>query len=134
MDPDRRSFGYRGVDLRPNLYRVAVTVLTVALAANFLLLWVAFDRDAFIWIISIASIVAAAAMLVTAFVPAAIRLREESFILAIAVWVANGIEFATEEGPAVDSKLRQVSIYAALAVLAAGTYLAQQLERTDDDA
>lgn len=122
-----------GVDLQPNLYRVSCGVLFIALMSNFLLIWVARDPDAFVYVVAIASLVCAAAIAATALIPALIQLREEAFILAIAVWVANTLEFASLDGPGVDSKLRSCGLYMAFAILAAGTYIAQHLERVDTD-
>ena len=120
-------------DLHPGLYRVAWLASLMALLANVLLPWVVFDANSFQKIIAAGSGFAAAVLVVTSFVPAVIRWREEAFLLAVAVWVANSIEFATFDGPQWDSKLRQILIYMSFAVLALGTYLAQSLERKDTD-
>ena len=90
------------VDLHPSLYRVAGAVLVIAAAANVALFWITADDDVFANVVAIASGVVVLVLLVSAGVPAAHRWREEACLLALAVWVANIIEFATQDGPSLD--------------------------------
>lgn len=115
----------------PSLYRVAVGVLALAAAANVLLWSITAPDDWFANIVAIASAVVVVALLTSAFVPALARLREEALLLALMVWVANLIEFATQDDVRWESRLRLCGFYAAFAGLALGTYLAQRLTREE---
>lgn len=117
------------MDLHPSLYRVAVTALVIAAAANVALFWLTADDDWFANVIAAASGLVAVVLLISAGLPAAYRWREEACLLALAVWVANIIELATQDGPSLETKLRNCGFYLAFATLAAGVYIAQRLER-----
>lgn len=121
------------IDLRPSLYRVAITSLVIALAANVLLWRVIRGDDTFATVIAFASGIAALLIALTAIVPQLIRWREEALLLAFAVWSANTLEFWLEDGPIWETKARQGGFYLANAVLALGTYLATRIEREDTD-
>jgi hypothetical protein len=114
------------VDLQPTLYRVTVTAILLGLAANTLLWWIVPGDDTFAKIISISSAVALVAILVTSLssAPWTMRWRAEALLLAFFVWVANIIEFGTQDHIALDSRARQCGLYGAEAVLVLGTYLA----------
>jgi hypothetical protein len=118
------------VNVQPTLYRVAVTSLVIALAANVLLWWVSSADDWFADIIAVASGLAALIIVLAAGVPTLVRWREEALLLAFAIWTANLIEFATEDGVRWETQWRQCGFYAAFAVVALGTYLAQRDART----
>lgn len=113
--------------LTPNLYRVTVTSLIVALAANVFLWKVSATDDIFANIIAIASGLAAIVLLATAVIPRAVGWREEALLVTFAVWTANLIEFAFETDARWESRARQCGLYAALAVLALGTYIGQRV-------
>jgi hypothetical protein len=117
------------VDLRPSLYRVAVTALVVALFANILLWRVSSDDDAFANIIAAACGVAAALILVANVLPQLVRWREEGLLISFGLWVANALEFFFESAASWESRARQGGFYVAFAVLSLGTYLAQRIER-----
>lgn len=115
--------------LTPSLYRVAVTVLVIALLANSMLSRLTGRNDDFANVLSVASIVAVLGLLSSALTRRMVRWREESLLLAFAVWLANAIEYALEARASWESQVRQCGMYLAFAVLALGTYLAQRVER-----
>lgn len=116
-------------DYAPNLYRVAATTLVIALAGNVLLWWITADDDTFANIVAVASGVAAGLLVITAATQLA-RWRDDAMLVAVAVWVANLIEFATETGVPAESRARGCCFYAAFAVLALGTHVALRRGRT----
>lgn len=116
-------------DYAPNLYRVAATTLVLALAGNVLLAKISRGDDTFATVVAIASGVAAGVLILTAATQLA-RWRDDAMLVAVAVWVANLIEFATETGVSAESRARQCCFYAAFAVLALGTHVALRRGRT----
>lgn len=110
----------------PNLYRVAVTALVVALAGNILLWRLSRVDDWFAEVIAVASGITAVALVATAAIRRLVRWREEALLLAAGIWVANLIEFATEDAASWESRVRQGSFYAALAILAVGTFVGER--------
>lgn len=114
---------------QPSLYRIAVGVLALACAGNLFLVWLTTDDDVFATIVGFASGALALVLVLTAFLPALVRLREEALLLALMVWLANFIEYATQEHARWQSQVRLCSFYLAFAGLALGTYLAQRMER-----
>lgn len=106
----------------PSLWRVVGVALTIALLGNVLLARLTRDDDAFANVIAIASGIAAVGLLVTRFL--APRFMGETFLLAFAIWVANGIEFASQGSARWESQVRQCGFYLAFAILALGAYLA----------
>jgi hypothetical protein len=108
--------------MRAQLWRVSLIVLFIALVANVLLWRISGDDDLFANIVAIGSAVAALGLLVTKF--ALPQLIGEVLLLSTAVWVANLIEFVSEDGPRWESQFRQGGFYAAFAVLSIGAYVA----------
>lgn len=99
-----------------------MVALFIALVANVFLGWITRDDDWFANVIAIASGVAAAGLIVTRyFVP---RFAGEVLLLSVAIWVANVIEFVTEDGPLWESQMRQGGFYLAFAILSIGCYVA----------
>lgn len=106
----------------PSLWRVVGIGLTIALLANVLLYRLVIKDDAFANVIAIASGVAAAILIVARFI--APRYMGEGFLISMAVWIANLIEFATEDAARWESQVRQCGFYGAFALLSLGAYLA----------
>ena len=120
------------MDLQPNLYRAAITTLIIAAVANILLWRVTRGDDTFADIIAVTSGVVAVGLILTGgILPILVRLREETLLLAFAMWTANTIEFWLQNGPSWESRSRQCGFYLAFAVLALGTWLAQRVEESD---
>jgi len=117
------------VDLTPNLYRVAVTSLVIALAANVLLWRLSRTDDWFANIIAITSGLSAVLLVVAALIPAMRPAREEALLLAFMVWAANFVEFALETDARWESRLRSCGFYLAFAILALGTYIGVRVQR-----
>lgn len=107
----------------PNLHRVGVTVLAIALVANVALWNVSNVDDTFANVIAAASAVAAVALVATALVTSLGRWREEAALVSLAVWLANFAEFALESDAGEWSRFRQCGFYAAFAVLSLGVFL-----------
>jgi len=118
------------VDLRPSLYRVGITALIIAAAANILLWRVTRGDDTFASIIAVTSGVVAVGLIVTSG-GVLVQWRQETLLLAFSMWTANAVEFWLQNGPSWESRLRQCGFYAAFAVLALGTWLAQRVEESD---
>jgi hypothetical protein len=108
--------------MHPSLWRVALVTLFIALVANILLFEISGDDDWFANVIAIASGVAALVLLVARFVRPS--LVGEGLLLSTAVWVANLIEFATEDTANGWNQVRQCGFYGAFAVLSIGAYVA----------
>ena len=118
------------IDARPSLWRVAGTTLVVGLVANVFLIGVSATDDWFANIVGVASGVAAIALVVTAYLQAhyTFPVRRWACLLAFAVWTSNLIEFASEQGASIESKLRQCGFYLAFAILALGAYVSVVIE------
>lgn len=107
-------------------WRTCMVSLFIALAANVLLWHVSADDDWFASTIAIASGIAALGLIVARYVP---RVIEIALGLSFIIWVANAIEFATEEFPEWETKVRQCGFYVAFAVLSLGCWLARRDRR-----
>lgn len=113
----------------PSLWRIVGIAMTIALFGNVLLWRITRGDDTFAEVIAVASGVAAVGLILARFV--AQRFMGEAFLLSFAIWVANGIEFATQDGPSWESHVRQCSFYLAFALLSLGAYVATRVQ-TDD--
>jgi hypothetical protein len=115
--------------VRSSLWRVGATALVVALIANVFLIWVSTDDDWFATIIGISSgVLAALAIGLELSRDEHIDAGRSLVLLAtFAVFMANLIEFATEDGPLWETKVRQCGFYLAFALLALGGYVALQM-------
>jgi hypothetical protein len=118
-------------DLQPTPYRVTVTTLIIAAAADVLLWKVSGVEDTFANIIAVASGLCAVVLLASAVLTRYVRWREEALLLSFAVWIANLIEVELQEGIPLESKFRQGGFYLAFAVLSLGSYLVARFEATD---
>lgn len=106
----------------PSMWRVAVIVLIIALAANTMLWSLRADDDTFAAIVAVASGLAAIGLIVHRFVFE--WLMGEALFVSFIVWTANAIEFATEDGIRWQSQVRQCGFYGAFAILSLGAYVA----------
>ena len=107
----------------PNLLRGATIALVVALVANVWLLGFA-NRYWFTTVVGVASGIVAFAIVVTYGIPGLFsRFRDDAYLAAFAIWVANAIELALAEGVATAGRVRSTGLYVALAVIALSAYL-----------
>lgn len=106
----------------PSVWRTCVIAIFLALVANVLLYRLSGVDDWFANIIAIASGIAAVGLIVARYV------RQswvgEVLLLSTAVWVANLIEFISEDGPSWESQTRQGGFYLSFAILSIGCYVA----------
>lgn len=105
---------------RDSLWRTCTVALCIALLGNVLLYRLSTDDDWFANVIAAVSGLAALGLILSHWVRNA---AEPSLGLSFIAWVANGIEFATEEFPEWDTKVRQCSFYAAFALISLGCWL-----------
>lgn len=103
-----------------SLWRTCVVALAIALLGNIFLYAISSDDDWFANVIAGTSALAALGLILSHWVRNA---AEPALGLSFIVWVANGIEFATEEFPAWESQVRQCSFYAAFAIVSLGCWL-----------
>lgn len=106
----------------PSVWRVCMVALFIALVANVFLAWITSEDDWFATIIGIASGVAAVGLVIARYVVP--RFVGEVLLLSTAIWVANLIEFISEDGPRWESQFRQGGFYAAFAIISIGCYVA----------
>lgn len=111
--------------LNPSLWRVVVFSLILALLANTLLWSISARSDEFAEIIAVASGIAAALLLLAWY--RFTRWLEFALLAIFAIWMANAIEFATEDFPSWESKFRQCGFYLSQALLALGAYVAHRI-------
>src|SRR5262245_30986308 len=113
---------------QPSFWRVIVFTLFLGLCANVLLWKVAYNPTWFTRGVSIASGVAAIMILVCWFRWQ--RGLADVLLLTFAIWIANTVEFALQDGIGWDSKTRQGAFYVSEGLLALGAYVARRVRPT----
>lgn len=109
-----------------SLWRTCLIALFIALVGNVLLYRISTDDDWFANTIAIASGVAAVGLVASRFYN---RIIEVALGLSFIIWVANAIEFATEDAARWENQVRQCSFYAAFAIISLGCWLSVRDER-----
>lgn len=105
----------------------ASMVLAVALLGQATLIQVTVHRTWFTWVISIFSLIAAAAMVARIVLKRfSERLTEEAAWLSAGVWIASAVEVALTDGIRPWSQVRLVLFDVAFAMLSIGVYVVER--------
>lgn len=112
--------------MNTSLWRTCMVALFIALVGNVLLIRISADDDAFANVVAIASAVAAVGLVVARYVR---KLAEPVLGLSFIIWVANAIEFATQDAARWESQVRQGAFYIAFAIVSLGCWLSVRDKR-----
>lgn len=115
--------------LHPSLWRVTIFTLVLGLFANVFLWSIVADDDWFAKMIAVASGIAGLGILAGWF--RFHRCLDDFLLATFAIWIANALEFALQDGPRWENQVRQCCLYLSEGLLALGAYVAAREARAN---